>query len=987
MIENCHHDKIVELNLKTIPCCLKHLITMYHISEEYLVCDKFGKYLLKTFKNIFDKEKIFIKNNSKSNNIYNDFFLMISKHMSYFYFINKTKLGKYLCKIAFNYAQENNNNKNKLKDINIIKSNLSCLYYKERRYDKAFNISKELYNSNNNNSSNVMNNDNLIILNNYINLYIKSKKKIDKEISSKINILKISINQKINQILPSSKIYESNKTSIIKPKKELNNNNNIQEIHLYLFIYFNYCNIYSKINNYSSHCVSNYKKGYELCSFYFGENHHLSLKYKNIITKTFGSRNNNKKILMTKYEINSKLSEINNRLEKIGKSIIPVKKIISNYKNNKKDDDYHNDNIFNNYNNNYNNQEKDKENEEEKNDNDNIYENNEENKIKIEMPKIVINLNNDNNDDLVCETLYQENIDSENEYEKEEEKEKENKIKEENVPKIFVPQINVNLDETNNDDYVCETFFIPVDDTETEPKIKSKKNNNSISISLNIPTNNTNKDNNINNNEKEEKLNTNMKLIDNQLSNQELLNKYFIDIKFYHAPFENNYQTKEDIFDITNFLSELKDKIPKNKNDLNNNNIIDYKLRIYNNINYLIKLEVLPDNNIRLFLSKKDNNDEIMSTQYSFKKLSGLYKIIRHDLSLPFLKCYYDYDTYKEFITKNFLYFITINKEKDQYKFKMGKKPLGLCHSSIIITLYFSKVVFDIMAISYNYCKIILSSENDDFNSMIVDTFFDKESFDLLINEEIIKKKNKIFFLKNNDLNNNEIILEIIKNLQKCFNSFCSGVVNTFDDLYMKANFNQKKIKELLVFKLDIRNKLKDMKLSVCEFGNKLCKVITVNQNLEKLKGIIYSYQIEEYFGYDTNFIWNKLYNYQKLIFGQIILNSIIYNEENSRLCINKYNIIDEYNFVFKTKVCNFCLINLNDVFYIKFMLYDSLGTFEFTKIIFINKSDNIDLNKLKFRNIKDKLFDEVNKSLKDLNEHNDELFSYMILDSLNESY
>ena len=39
--------------------------------------------------------------------------------------------------------------------------------------------------------------------------------------------------------------------------------------------------------------------------------------------------------MMNKYEINSKLNEINNRLDKIGKSILPVKKIISNYKFNK----------------------------------------------------------------------------------------------------------------------------------------------------------------------------------------------------------------------------------------------------------------------------------------------------------------------------------------------------------------------------------------------------------------------------------------------------------------------------------------------------------------------------------------------------------------------------------------------------------------------------------------------------------------------------
>lgn len=68
MIENCHHEKDIELNFKNVPCCLKHLLIMNKISEEYLLSDKFGKFILRTFKNIFEKEKIFIKCNSKINN-------------------------------------------------------------------------------------------------------------------------------------------------------------------------------------------------------------------------------------------------------------------------------------------------------------------------------------------------------------------------------------------------------------------------------------------------------------------------------------------------------------------------------------------------------------------------------------------------------------------------------------------------------------------------------------------------------------------------------------------------------------------------------------------------------------------------------------------------------------------------------------------------------------------------------------------------------
>ena len=1028
MIENCHHEKNIELNFNNEPCCIKHLLIMNNISQEYLVSDKFGKYILRIFRNIFEKEKTFIKCNNKVNNdILIEFFSMISKYMSRFYFINKTNLAKYLCKIAFNYySQEMNYIKSKIKDINIIRNNLSCIYSKEKRYNKSFDIIQEVSNSNNNN---INNDDSLIYLNNYIYLYIKSKQKIDKEIINKIEILKTAINQKLNQLIQASKINEFNKISSVKGRKDMN----IQEINLYLFIYFNYCNIFSKINNNNFHCLPNYKKGYELCLIYLGENHHLSIKYKITINKFASNKVKNRRIMMNKYEINSKLNEINNRLDKIGKSILPVKKIISNYKFNKLNKE-ENKNYFSVKNSRTEIYSKDilnikKEEKKEKNyynDDNSSGKNSIKNnatQFKIEMPKIIVNLNEDNNDELICQTLYQE-MNSSTEEEKEKEKSNTN---------LFIPKININLDNTNNDDYICETFFVPAEENESNnntnnnvPKIninldntnnddyicetffipseenENNNNTNNIVPKININLDNTNNDdyicetffiptdknNNDNNNDskKENTTNNNFSLSfaipeqkkdlsDNQLSNQELLNKYFIDLKFYREPFSSNYNPKNDLFDITKFLTELKENKENNESFK-----LGYKLRIFNNSNLLIKLEVLPNFNIRLFIINKDNkNDELLSTQYSFKKLLDLYKIIRYDLCLLSIQSYYDYSSYNEYISKTFLDFITISKEKEYYKFKMAKKPLGLCHSPVIITLYFSKVVFDILVIKQNYCKIILSSENDDFNSMGIDTYFDEESFDMLINKELIDNKFWIYSLKNNDLNKNEDIFDIIKNLQKCINGYCGGVVNVFDDMYLKANSNQKKIKELLTFKLDISNKLKNMKLSVCEFSSRLCKIITVDQNLKKIKGIIYSYQISELFGYETINIWNKLFSYQKLIFSQIILNSAVYNEENSINALDKHKIIDEFNFVFDKKICNFCLIKLKEIIYIKFMLYESIGTFEFNKVVFIKSRKN--LEEIKLKNIKNKLLNEINKSIEDIKEGNDSLFSYINLE------
>ena len=1017
MIENCHHEKNIDLNFKNDPCCLKHLLIMNNLSEEYLLSEKFGKYILKTFKNIYEKENIFIKVNTKvNNNFLNEFLAMISKHMSRFYFIDKTNLAKYLCKIAFNYYNQGmNNNKIKSKEINTIKNNLCCIYSKESKYDKAFNIIKEISNSNNNISS-IITNDNLIHLNNYIYLYIKSKKKIDKELTNKINILKTYLNQKLHQIIQSSKTTENNKISSYNLKNK--NDNNISEINLFLFIYFNYCKIYSKINcGNKSNNLTNYKKGYELCLNYLGENNHLSIKYKIEINKSILNKSNSnskKKIAMNKNEINSKLNEINNRLDKIGKSILPVKKIISNYKHNNKlnseekkiifsvknsrseiyskdinkkveyiknkEEEEKNNNAKenNNENNNDNN-----------NDNSNISENsnNNENQIKIEMPKIVIKLNEDNNDELVCNTLYQELDNNEKDNDesiitkdiKKEAPKEEIKEKLEEIPKISFPKININLDNTNNDDYTCETFFIPneeKDDSQKKEKQENQEENN-YSINININNNTNSLSMNIPEEPKESiKSSTNNNNNTNQLSNQELLNKYFIDLKFYRIPLIYVYNQKEDTFDINNFLTELKE----NKTNNSSVNNFDYRLRILNKINLVIKLEVLKNLSIRLFLIDKDNNNEgLLSTQYSFKKILGLYKIIRFDLCLPFNKTYLDFNTYNDYITKTFLNFIAITKEKNEYKFKMAKRPLGLCHSSIVINLYFSKVIFDIMVVEQNYCKIILSSENDDFNCLILDTFFDEESFNMLIKKEKFEN-NEIYFLENNDINNNELILELIKNLQKCFNGFCSGIVNVFDDMYLKANSNQKKLKELIVFKLDITDKLKNMKLTSCQFDNKICKVISIDSNLNKNKGIIYRHEISDLFGYETSEVWNKLFSYQKLIFSRIILRCSILKEENSIMALDKHQIIDEINFVFNKKVCNFCLIKIKDFIYIKFMMYESVGTFEFTKVIFL-RGEKIDLNELKLINIKDKLILEVNKSIECINNEDDSLFSFLNID------
>ena len=1083
MLENCLQDFSVELDFNKIPCCIDHLLIMDKMSEEYLLSYEFGKFLLKALKSIFEKEKTLIKYNTKlSENIYKELILMISKYMSHFYFTNKLKCAKYICKIIFNLynSQDYYNNKPKQKDINSFKNNLCCIYLKEKRNDKAYNIIKDIYDSNNT----INNNDTLIYLNNYINLYIKSKNKINKIFSNKINLLKTLIKQKIYQISQMARIYENN----ISNKKIIQNNYNINEIQLYLFIFYNYCNIHTKINNTSSQNFSYYKKGYELSIYYFGENHHLTLKYKNVINKSLFNINNGKNIYkyrnykenhktcLSKSEINYKLDEINNRLEKIGKSISPVKKIISNYKNEEKrypnnliknkskiqvnvedifrEEEYNNENYFennfiknkiNNKNYSYHNIEK-KNIRKQKNEdipklvinlnndnNDNLecttlyqvasdydYEENKQDEIKKNLPKFVINLDSHNNDNLECVTLFQSATDEKNNENKnnlpkliinldnhnndnlecvtlfqsaEDENENKNEEKKNNMPKI-----NLCLDQSNNDDYTCETFFISANvNNEDENKINkpssinkiysydTKKDEsidslNQLKFSLNIIKSEDSRNNSpiIENIYEEKKVietnNTNNKI--SKMTKEELLNKFFIDIKFYR-PFEIKSNPKDEIFDVTNFMNDIKNKKLEEHEDK-----FDYKIRISDNKKYLLKLEVFNNDGVKIcIIDKNNNNNEILSSKYSFNKLLNLYKIIRHDLCLYNMQIYDNFNSYEEFISKTFLNFITINKEKENFKLKLAKKPLGLCHCNITIQIHFCKCIFDIIVMAKNYCKIIFSSENDDSNSMAIDTYFDEESFNMLIDTELIDNNKYVYSFKNNDLNNNELLMELIKKLQKCINSYCSGIVNVFDDIYPKTNANQKKLKDIYIFKLNINNKINDLKLYVCELGNRLCKVVTVDQNMVKQKGIIYSCEIADLFGYETGEIWKKLFAFQKIFFGQLILNCIFYNESNSRICINKYEIIEEFTFINELRVCNFSLIKLiENLFYIKFTIYMSIGTWEYSKIIFIKSKYN-KINNIKLKNIKNKLVDELNIVKQSIIKGEDSFFSFINLD------
>ena len=80
-------------------------------------------------------------------------------------------------------------------------------------------------------------------------------------------------------------------------------------------------------------------------------------------------------------------------------------------------------------------------------------------------------------------------------------------------------------------------------------------------------------------------------------------------------------------------------------------------------------------------------------------------------------------------------------------------------------------------------------------------------------------------------------------------------------------------------------------------------------------------------------------------------------------------------------RVCNFSLIKLSEEgFYIKFTVYMSIGTWEYSKIIFIN-SKKININKIKLKNLKKKLINEFNIVTQCFNKGEDSFFAYIDID------
>ena len=968
-MEDCHNDPSLILNYNKNPCCIKHLLVIYKLSENYLISNIFAKYLIKICKNFYEKENNVIGNSNNINNTnlpinnlryLKQFSSMLSKYISHFYFSNKTNLSKYLCKISINICNTCQKNKEIKYIFSSIKNNLSCIYLKEQKTSKALNI----FQNDNNFDAN-----NLINLNNYINIYLRTNYCNIKVIENKIELLKKNLYIKLSKIEYS----------------------NINEIELYLFIFLNYCNITNKYYKFNSKKTieinNNYKKGFELSYKYLGENHYITIKYKNKFTQLkqnlISNNKRSNKSLIAKRKLNLHLNKILNRLDVLHDKFKSESNIFITDKKTKKHS-HNNIRSANNININPINNSSNTKQIKTKNKNkiqliarnstknekifDKVFEEklNEYNKQLLEeeqnntslindqinFNKIDVSIDNDgNNNDYECNTLFF--IDQ---------KLKDNSPEEmvnislcddddsyrcetffinapENIQKIEkkitvfeIPKLNVVYNKDNNDNYECQTFFLPAENNGELPK---------------------------------------------NTKNQLILKNFFIDIKYYHPINLSNFYREQ--FDIFKYLNSIN----HNNNDIESKDKCAYQIRYMNDKNKcMLKLEMLNNENVKISLLDKDNK-ELSNSIFTYTKILNLYKDIRSDLCLNYMETYANYTNLYDFIKNTFLYFITSSYVKEKYNFYISKKkPLGLCHYiAIDIPVHFCQCQFDILVLSDNICRILLSSKTDHSKVVSIDTFFDTESFKLLISKKEIDGHNLYYFV-NEEITQHEKFIGMLKKLQKCLNAYCSDRrIKIFDDIYDKTNIRNNKIKELITFKLYIENNLNDMCLYGCEFNDKLCKVVSVNQDLVKLNRIIYSAELKELFGYDTNGIWKKIFIDEKYFFGVLMLNSVYLTEDKKEINFYKFEIIDELNLVQNLKICHFALIKLNNVYMIKVTIYMSVGSWDFNKMIFvINSKEYSDGKKeIKLKNIKDKLHSELLIIFQSLNKGEEDIFSNII--------
>ena len=232
--------------------------------------------------------------------------------------------------------------------------------------------------------------------------------------------------------------------------------------------------------------------------------------------------------------------------------------------------------------------------------------------------------------------------------------------------------------------------------------------------------------------------------------------------------------------------------------------------------------------------------------------------------------------------------------------------------------------------------------------------------------------KNSLFItLTSLDYTSDENIINIGKNIQKTINNFCVDRYNTFDDLCLS--------KGQVTFKCEISNKCNNLTLFICDFSERLFKVFKINENLNKLDGIIYSSEMKDIFGYEINDLYNRTNKEEKIFLSQFIMNCITVNEideKTEKIVIMPFNAINNFSFINNNKIVNYSIYEINKNHFMKLLIYNPLTNQDYFKIFkIVSKKD---INKFSFDTYKDKLEEIYLNTLNYMMNENDYFISYI---------
>ena len=247
-------------NYLKISCCIEYIIDLYEISNNNLLTNKYGIFLIRTFNHYYKQKKTFFNEDSFSHLQLNKIGItvemisklieIISKYSSYYYSNNKHDYAKLLITSGIEIINQSpfKNEKKIIKRKNALANNIACIYEKEKKYDKAELFLDKCIEMNKNKI------DNAISYNNYGIIELKKK-----NIQMSIHYFHLMFKE-IKDIL-NEEIKEENKSEI-----------NL----LFCFLMLNY---FSITKNYS---LKDYNKDIDKACIFttkiLGYNHYITIK-------------------------------------------------------------------------------------------------------------------------------------------------------------------------------------------------------------------------------------------------------------------------------------------------------------------------------------------------------------------------------------------------------------------------------------------------------------------------------------------------------------------------------------------------------------------------------------------------------------------------------------------------------------------------------------------------------------------------------------